>query len=253
MSFNVHTLKHVMTFVKNFGSLWAWSAFPFESYNSVIKKLFHGTQCIPDQMCKSYLRLRLIKNKSEVFNRDGCSEIGKNLFIKMMNSCKVKNCIKYNDDLKFYSLKDYIFTDLEENLVNIYLEDDVAKVEQCERFIYKKTLWHTLNFNRLQRRINSCVITTDRRIFLINRMFKVKCNDSDIEKKVLLGFKINILEEEYLCKVENLSSSSFMFIGKKTDDIDVIDVSLIEKKCVYMEMENNKVCIVPVVNNLETD
>lgn len=113
MTFNVHSLKHTLKFIDYFGALWAWSAFPFEGYNAVIKKLFHGTQCVAEQISKSYFRLRQIRSKSKIFSREGCSEKGKNLFVKLMNSCKVKNCIRYDDDLRLFSIQRYQLTNLE--------------------------------------------------------------------------------------------------------------------------------------------
>lgn len=46
MSYNVHILLHVPQSVKNFGALWAWSTFPYESYNGVLKSLFKGSQYV---------------------------------------------------------------------------------------------------------------------------------------------------------------------------------------------------------------
>ena len=53
MKYNVHLLLHLPDFVKRYGALWAWSAFPPERYDGVLKKLFHGTQCVPQQLAKT--------------------------------------------------------------------------------------------------------------------------------------------------------------------------------------------------------
>jgi len=42
--FNTHQLIHLALYVKRFGPLWASSAFPFEDYNGVLKKMVHGTR-----------------------------------------------------------------------------------------------------------------------------------------------------------------------------------------------------------------
>lgn len=44
MKFNVHLLLHIPNSVKDFGALWAWSAFPYESYNSVLRNMLHSSQ-----------------------------------------------------------------------------------------------------------------------------------------------------------------------------------------------------------------
>ncbi|EFN72341.1 hypothetical protein EAG_12648, partial [Camponotus floridanus] len=54
MKFNVHLLLHIPNSVKDFGALWAWSAFPYESYNSVLRNMLHSSQIILQQICKSY-------------------------------------------------------------------------------------------------------------------------------------------------------------------------------------------------------
>lgn len=90
LKFNVHRLLHIPRFVRNYGNLWAWSAFPFENFNGVMKKVFHGTQYIPHQICKAFQRLRYIKNNSNVFDNDNCSAKTLKLFLKLMNECRKK-------------------------------------------------------------------------------------------------------------------------------------------------------------------
>ena len=53
LKFNVHILTHIKTFVKNYGAIWAWSAYPFEGFNGIIRLLLYGTQYVPKQICKS--------------------------------------------------------------------------------------------------------------------------------------------------------------------------------------------------------
>ena len=44
MTYNVHQLLHLYTYVKRWGPLWANSAFPFESHNGFLTKTSHGTK-----------------------------------------------------------------------------------------------------------------------------------------------------------------------------------------------------------------
>lgn len=41
---NVHLLSHLTVCVKDWGPLWAYSCFQFESMNRELKALFHGTR-----------------------------------------------------------------------------------------------------------------------------------------------------------------------------------------------------------------
>jgi hypothetical protein len=64
-SFNVHLLTHISTAVKNWGPLWAHSNFIFENNNGMLLKLFNGTQAVPKQICKTFLKLRIAKSVYE--------------------------------------------------------------------------------------------------------------------------------------------------------------------------------------------
>ena len=41
---NVHNCIHLPDFVRNWGPMWAWSCFGFESFNGSIIKQVHGTR-----------------------------------------------------------------------------------------------------------------------------------------------------------------------------------------------------------------
>lgn len=69
MSYNVHILLHVPRSVKMFGALWAWSTFPYEGFNGILKRLFNGSQYVPGQILKFYARLKYLKLSSSVFGR----------------------------------------------------------------------------------------------------------------------------------------------------------------------------------------
>ena len=47
---NVHMLTHLVDCVENWGPLWAYSCFHFESGNGQIKSHFHGTRAMNVQV-----------------------------------------------------------------------------------------------------------------------------------------------------------------------------------------------------------
>ena len=49
---NVHLLKHIPNCVRDWGPLWAYSCFSFESMNGHLKRYFHGTRCMNVQICQ---------------------------------------------------------------------------------------------------------------------------------------------------------------------------------------------------------
>ena len=48
---NVHLLKHMPACVANWGPLWVYSCFHFESVNGHLKAHFHGTRAMNYQVC----------------------------------------------------------------------------------------------------------------------------------------------------------------------------------------------------------
>ena len=48
---NVHMLRHLTFHVLNWGPLWVYSCFSYESLNGELKKYFHGTRNMSDQVC----------------------------------------------------------------------------------------------------------------------------------------------------------------------------------------------------------
>ena len=58
---NVHSLRHLVTCVRNWGPLWAYSCFTFESFNGLLKSRFHGTRCMNFQVrCESVITMSYI-------------------------------------------------------------------------------------------------------------------------------------------------------------------------------------------------
>ena len=47
---NVHLLSHLTDCVRDWGPLWSYSCFTFESANNSLKKLFHGTKNMSKQV-----------------------------------------------------------------------------------------------------------------------------------------------------------------------------------------------------------
>ena len=47
---NVHMLRHLTLHVLNWGPLWVYSCFSFESLNGELKKYFHGTRNMSNQV-----------------------------------------------------------------------------------------------------------------------------------------------------------------------------------------------------------
>lgn len=70
MGLNVHNLVHLVAMVKMWGPLWAWSCFPFESFNGELKKTIHGTGNVCRQIFWSFQAEKRILFQSSKINRE---------------------------------------------------------------------------------------------------------------------------------------------------------------------------------------
>ena len=61
MSSNVHALLHLGDCVRDFGPLWACSAFPYEGFMMKIKRMFSGTTHLSQQLANNFLLLQTLK------------------------------------------------------------------------------------------------------------------------------------------------------------------------------------------------
>ena len=53
LTMNIHQLRHLVYHVRNWGPLWSFSCFGFESLNGDLKVLFHGTRDMSEQVCSN--------------------------------------------------------------------------------------------------------------------------------------------------------------------------------------------------------
>ena len=59
MTMKVHMLRHIPICVENYGPLWVFSCFPYESTNGFIKSMVHGTRYVSEQVCRFLFYLNL--------------------------------------------------------------------------------------------------------------------------------------------------------------------------------------------------
>ncbi|XP_029176567.1 uncharacterized protein LOC114944694 isoform X2 [Nylanderia fulva] len=252
MKYNVHMMLHMPDYVRKYGAVWAWSAFPFEHFNGIIAKMFHGSQYVPSQICKIYSRIRYIKKNSEIFSKPNCSKEGKKLFKNIMKETKIIKCIRYGDDLRIFGKPADITLSLSQKLlVEQLLQETITEnVKLFYRFSYKNTFYHSYKYSRLIKRNNSTVILHNGKLMLISGLILI--NILETTHYIVLGKKFQILDEE-LCKHKGISTKMFSFIARETNNDIICFPSDFDKKCCSIFYKEDKLYIVPLVNTVEID
>lgn len=253
MTFNVHTLLHTVNSVRKTGPLWATSAFPYESMIFQLKKHVHGPDGIMNQIANKHIaKFDLQLSLEKATNSDVCKEFCGNLF-SHADTINAVNVNLVSDDATAVLIG-------KSNNVNIkdfdYFEtcDQTKELLSYSRCIYKKTVFHGMNYNRVER-TNDTVVTLKSGMFVeIQQFLKLedKCFVEVVEFHVTkLTFetykKINFENMQYDKNSECTSlKMNHIFIVEKYGKKFIVSVNEITDKCLFFTCnEIQYICTIP--------
>lgn len=253
MKFNVHLLLHIPKSVKDFGALWAWSAFSYESNNFVLRSMLHSSQTILQQICKSYLRFQTLKY-IDTFSKTNCNSEGKNLYLKMVENYKSRSGHRTINDnrLIIFGNGKIIFLSLVEKLsIQALITENIQDhAVSYERFIFNNVLYHSSTYEKLFKRNNSIVQTTFGTFMKITGIICVTTSNR-IKKYVIVGKSFEVVND-VLCTHNNVSSSSYCHSVREINNVTTCLPQHICNKCILLPF-NDKSYIMKLVNKMETD
>lgn len=253
MKFNVHLLLHIPKSVKDFGALWAWSAFPYESYNFVLRSMLHSSQTILQQICKSYLRFQTVKY-IDTFSKTNCNVEGKNLYFKMLGNYRSRTGHKIIDDnrLIIFGNGKIVSLSLVEKLsIQALITENIQDhAVFYERFIFKNVLYHSSTYEKLCKRNNSIAETTFGNFMKITGIVCVTTLNQ-MKKYVIVGKSFEVLDD-VLCTYKYISSSSYSYSVREINNVTTCLPQNICGKCILLPC-NDKTYIMKLVNKMETD
>ena len=91
VDFNVHCLTHIAHCVRDGSLLWATSTFTFESHNRVLLNLFHGTQCVPQQISHTFLlKYKVASMTRSCMDGDSSASV-KDLLVRLNDDVRYKH------------------------------------------------------------------------------------------------------------------------------------------------------------------
>ncbi|XP_039309929.1 uncharacterized protein LOC120358747 [Solenopsis invicta] len=225
MRYNVHLLLHIPKSVTYFGAVWAWSAFPFEGYNYVLRKMLFSSQFVLQQICKTYCRLQKLKF-NDTFNTRNCNQEGKKL---------------YYDMLEKLSIQALINTNIETN------------AKSYSRFMYNGVFYHSNSYDKMYKRNNSVIRTYLGEFMTITRIILV-FSETGNNSFVIVGTSFQILPDKVLCSHSNFSSASYSYAVRQTNNIVTLLPEQITNKCILLPGDDDeRKYIILLVNNVETD
>ncbi len=257
---NMHLLIHFSQFVLNWGPLWCYSCFSFESMNGHLRKVCHGTSYVLPQLVHSIrMRQMLMVNAKQVIQS---SHVATAKFIySMLNSqtksaeveIKSRLCTKAVEQSHLQGFKNagLILPDI--NSLNLPI---------CHVIRYNSVLYSSAPKRDLQRNGSICVFTHSSKLMLgsivqfcfINKqchavIYPFDCLTSSILENIRSPRNKDLTKEicktidEYVHCVRKLNT---------TKQVIVVPVSSLFAKCVICSIKNKHYdYIIPIANMFE--
>ncbi|KAJ8688303.1 hypothetical protein QAD02_024098 [Eretmocerus hayati] len=205
-------------------------------------------------MFKMANRLRYLRNHAHVFNEDGCDPENTKLFLELTTKCNIPRIIEHGEDLRVCGTgSKYTLSLSQKELIQNIVEDLVHDVCICyERFIFKKTVFTSCFYTRAEIRSNHMILLKNGDMMKLTNLICVRKMISNEQRYVLLGLRM-IKSVDGLCRYDEFDSDEIMFITHESAELICCDPEVIETKLVCVPMPDNRYCLVPLVNKVETD
>lgn len=84
---------------------------------------------------------------------------------------------------------------------------------------------------------------------MIDKVIYLRCQTTNEDKVVALAMEVELSDRSSSRDV----LSRFIYFGQQLNDISILEISRIQKKCVYIPTQNDRVMVIPIVNTMETD
>ncbi|XP_030231849.1 uncharacterized protein LOC115557858 isoform X3 [Gadus morhua] len=262
MTFNIHLLTHSAQSVKHWGPLWAVSTFSFESNMGTLKKYFHGTQCVPSQIVRTFLLWRELPQRAKNTIHPEHENVQSFVEELYFNKRKTENCEILNE-----SVRGFGHPPIQESIKMLYrlaLAKLCGNLSNCfwsyNRFLVDGVLYHSQNYDRLKKRYNSAVCLKDGTFCLVTDLvvFKQVCSHQisafcSCAKLCCVLVKVLSKSHRPVCKDSQINvQSTFMYQVKKTETVNAVWPDMIKTKCVLVETDD-AVSITPLPNPYERD
>ena len=221
MTFNVHIILHLCNSIRKSGPLYTTSAFPFESAIGGLKKLVTGPTAAVEQITGRVLELNhfneyLLKDEEKEEGLSFCKRI-------MLRRATLINFLR--------SQENAIIATTRESIEN----------KEFDRCIYNNKLFHSVLYTRPKKTDNTFVQLKNQKFsriqsfFLIDNACYVKVQEIEVEPLVLNECCLNHI----------------FLVVKKSNSIETISISDIEKKVVLLNIDNEYeyICVPPSISD----
>ncbi|CAN7975908.1 unnamed protein product, partial [Ixodes persulcatus] len=240
VSHNVHQLLHLTDSVEAWGPLWATSCFPFKGRNAVLLNYFAGTQCVGEQIARTFIlwqQLSLWADRIEVPE-------GRAFFERMVGRQTIgRTGVRLPGDVVVYRRQSFSGTDIRlEAVLENHLGFLPLHITYYKRFQCNGILWHTEAYS-MPKRVN-CV---------------AQLQDASVGIIQALAVYLVLIEKLQLARnvpfVDTQLGIPFVAVreGTRTGVVTACSPNALKRKCVVMERTAASFFVVALPNEVERD
>ncbi|CAD6230410.1 GSCOCG00012179001-RA-CDS [Cotesia congregata] len=232
MTFNLHSLLHVVESVRQSGPLWSSSAFPFESMIFLIKRYITGVSGVSNQIVNSILKEKNIRcnidyNTESVKCRNYCKDLFK--------PRKLKNCTRSDDHALLIGTE----KSPDDQLILLMQQyfDNTHSTKVYDRCIYNKMVLRSTAYTR-PTKTNDTVVQLDTKKFIrIDGFFSLN------NTCYLYGNQILTVQTAFQ---SNVQLSHILQVTSIRQEILIASIQSIRTKVIFFSTgENDYICFFP--------
>ena len=215
---NVHNIGcHLPEYVRLWGPLWAWSAFPFEDANATLLQAVHGTGTVLKQLIKYRQAQSYIRRKG----LDLRNTVSRKITLKTCN-CDIAGAAK---PVKPNEIEDEVMEQME------IVPDDLCKLKKVDRVIVNENIFYSKQYTRMKRRICSVVLYGNKEIGSIQ--YFILCEN-------LVYAVIKKMDQLPASQIPGARVANHYTAVRSTDVLSVVDVVELKKVLVYLNTTGNE-------------
>ncbi|XP_077507225.1 uncharacterized protein LOC144116351 isoform X2 [Amblyomma americanum] len=244
MTFNVHQLLHLAKAAKNFGPLWAHSAFVFETGNGRVLRAITSANGAPDQVIERMIMLQQVDLAMAL-----CSvqEQARNFICTMLGHPLTLNATRVGNSYMFGACDPFPVLSTEERNSLMLSFGYVPSLEEHFRFSFRSTVLHSTRYERAKKSNSTAICTTENDFFFINRIFQVTENKT--RECILLCTRVVFMESQH-----KLPPHIMECFRSLSGVITVLKLKDIHAPCVLFEFaEEEELYICKLPNFIERD
>ncbi|XP_049271227.1 uncharacterized protein LOC125758252 [Rhipicephalus sanguineus] len=187
MTFNHHQLLHLVTAARNFGPLWAHSAFVFEHGNGKVLRTVTSAKGVPQQVLERMVMLQQLELAMTFFP---LQRKVANFADTLLGHPLTTSATHVNGACMFGScVPSPVLSNEEENALSLVF-GYVPSVQEHFRFFFKGTMFTSTRYTRARKSNSSVVQTKEGNFFVIDRILVVMNGGHENSDCVLISKRL---------------------------------------------------------------